>query len=231
MTLMYDEPKHEGWDAYWSPNIQGAHRVYNAMASVYRRIFICNRLAYWLRKAFHDGASLLHAGCGGGEVDSLVARRFRITGLDISTHALRLYERHNPYAVGTIHADLLRLDLGGALFDGAYNLGVLEHFEPKDIVRILQNMMRVVRPKGRLVIFWPLANAPSVKLLGAWHRLLNRGARENVRLHPPEVSLIQSKSQVEKLIEDAGLKLASYSVSPSDLFIQAVLVVSRPEGF
>ncbi|NCW28162.1 MAG: class I SAM-dependent methyltransferase [Verrucomicrobia bacterium] len=160
-----------------------------------------------------------------------MARRFRITGLDISTNALRLYERHNPDAVGTIHADLLRLDLGGALFDGAYNLGVLEHFEPKDIVRILQNMMRVVRPRGRLVIFWPLANAPSVKLLGAWHRLLNRGARENVRLHPPEVSLIQSKSQVEKLIEDAGLKLASYSVSPSDLFIQAVLVVSRPEGF
>jgi SAM-dependent methyltransferase len=219
------EPKHEGWDAYWSPDVQGAHRLYSVLASFYRRIFICGRLAHWLRKSFNDGASLLHAGCGGGEVDALVSKRYRITGLDISPNALRLYERHNPHAVGTIHADLLRLDLGGVLYDGAYNLGVLEHFERADIVLILQNMMKAVRPDGKLVIFWPLANAPSVKLLGAWHRALNRGSRGAIQLHPRELTLIQCRAQVEGIVEAAGFKLYSYEVTPRDLFIQAVVVI------
>ncbi len=225
MTDTPTEPKHEGWDAYWSPDVQGAHRLYSVVASIYRRIFICSRLEHWLRKSFDDGANLLHAGCGGGEVDTLVSKRYRITGLDISLNALRLYERHNPRAAGTIHADLLSLDLGHVPYDGAYNLGVLEHFEPDDIVRILRNMMKVVRPEGKLVIFWPLANALSVKLLGAWHRALNRGSREEIRLHPPEVSLIRSRSEVEKIVEAAGFKLHAYEVTPRDLFIQAAIVV------
>ncbi len=225
MNLQKTEPKHEGWDAYWSPDVQGAHRLYSALASIYRRTLICGRLARWLRKSFNDGASLLHAGCGGGEVDALVSKRYRITGLDVSPNALRLYERHNPHAVGTIHADLLQLDLGGVLYDGAYNLGVLEHFEREDIVLILQNMMKVVRPDGKLVIFWPLAKAPSVKLLGAWHRALNRGSREVVRLHPPEVTLIQSRSEVEKIVGAAGLKVLAYEVTPRDLYVQAAIVI------
>jgi hypothetical protein len=96
------------------------------------------------------------------------------------------------------------------------------------IVRIFENMMSVVRPDGKLVIFWPFANAPSVKLLRAWHRLLNRDAKSNVQLHPPEISLIRSKQQIEAIVQQAGLVLEKYDVSFADLFIQAVLVVRRP---
>ena len=228
MSLQKPEPKHEGWDAYWSPDAQGAHRLYSVLASVYRRIFICGRLAYWLGRNFAPGSSLLHAGCGGGEVDVLISKRYRITALDISPNALQLYKRHNPEVVDTVHADLLELDLGYKVFDGAYNLGVMEHFPEAEIVRIFENMMSVVRPNGKLVIFWPFANAPSVKLLRAWHRLLNRDAKSNVQLHPPEISLIRSKQQIEAIVQQAGLVLDKYDVSPADLFIQAVLVVRRP---
>lgn len=222
------EPRHEGWDAYWSPDAQGAHRLYSVLASAYRRIFICGRLAYWLGRNFAPGSRLLHAGCGGGEVDALISKRYRITALDISPNALQLYKRHNPEVVDTIHADLLNLELGGKIFDGAYNLGVMEHFPEPEIVRIIQNMMSVVCSEGKLVIFWPLANALSVKLLGAWHHLLNRGVRSKTQLHPPEVSLIRSKQQVEAMMRKAGFFLEKYDVSPVDLFIQAVLVVRRP---
>lgn len=217
-------PRHEGWDAYWEKNARGSRRLYSAIASVYRRIFICTRLAYWLRRTFPAGARLLHAGCGSGEVDALVGKRFRITALDISPGALERYQGNNPHAEGFIHADLMNLpDLAGA-FDGAYHLGVLEHFVPDDIQQILVNLRTAIRPGGRMVIFWPLASAPSVKVLGAWHRLLNKGGRSSVELHPPEVSLISSRAQAEDIIQSGGWRVASYSVSISDLFIQAVIV-------
>lgn len=217
-------PRHEGWDAYWEKNARGSRRLYSAIASVYRRIFICTRLAYWLRCTFPAGVRLLHAGCGSGEVDSLVGKRFRITALDISPGALERYRRNNPHAEGFIHADLMNLpDLAGK-FDGAYHLGVLEHFVPDDIRKILVNLRTAIRPGGRMVIFWPLASAPSVKVLGAWHRLLNASGRHAVELHPPEVSLIRSRAEVEDIIQSGGWRVASYSVSISDLFIQAVIV-------
>ncbi len=217
-------PKHEGWDAYWATDARGSHRLYALLASVYRRIFICTRLAWWLKKTFPKDARLLHAGCGSGEVDVLVAGHFRITGLDISPGALDRYRRNNPYAEGTIHADLMNLrDVPGD-YDGVYSLGVLEHFTPHEIGMILDNMRLVLRPGGKMVAFWPLASAPSVKLLGLWHRLLNKRGERMVELHPPEITLIRSRAQVEQIIQDAGWRLVSYSVSPSDLFIQAVII-------
>lgn len=218
-------PRHEGWDAYWEKNARGSRRLYSVIASVYRRVFICTRLAYWLRRTFPAGAKLLHAGCGSGEVDAFVGRRFGITALDISPGALDRYRSSNPHAEGFIHADLMNLpDVLAGSFDGAYHLGVLEHFEPDDIRRILVNLRTAVRAGGKMVIFWPLAAAPSVKVLGLWHRLLNKGGRNSVELHPPEVSLIRSRAEAERIIQSGGWQVASYSVSVSDLFIQAVIV-------
>lgn len=218
------EPRHAGWDNYWAKDLRGARRVYSTVASIYRRIFICTRLAYWLRRTFPANTRLLHVGCGSGEVDALVAHRYRITGLDISPAALERYRSNNPKAEGVIHADLMSLKQLPATYDGAYHLGVLEHFTPNEIARILTNLRAVVRPGGKMVVFWPLASAPSVKVLGAWHRLINQGAKDAVELHPPEVSLIRSRQEADQLIRSGGWEVRSYSVSPADLFIQAVLV-------
>jgi SAM-dependent methyltransferase len=217
-------PKHDGWDSYWATDVHGSHRAYAVLASIYRRVFICTRLAWWLKKTFPRGARLLHAGCGSGEVDSLVREHFRITGLDISPGALKRYRSNNPDAEQTIHADLMNLRDVPGNYDGVYSLGVLEHFTPDEIRLILDNMRLVLRPGGKMVAFWPLASAPSVKALGLWHRLLNKRGERAIELHPPEITLIRSRSQVEEIICSAGWQLTSYSVSPSDLFIQAVLV-------
>ena len=217
-------PKHEGWDAYWATDARGSHRLYAFLASIYRRIFICTRLAWWLKRTFPKDARLLHAGCGSGEVDALVGSYFRITGLDISPGALERYRRNNPHAAGTVHADLMNLREIPGGYDGVYSLGVLEHFTPDEIRLILDNMRLVLRPGGKMIAFWPLASAPSVKVLGLWHRFLNKRGRQEVELHPPEITLIRSRAQVEEIIRSAGWRLVSYSVSPSDLFIQAVVV-------
>ena len=219
-----EPPRHDGWDAYWATDARGSHRLYASLASIYRRIFICPRLAYWLRRTFPRGSRLLHAGCGSGEVDSLISSHFRITGLDISPRALDRYRRNNPHAAGVVHADLMNLGGIPGGYDGVYSLGVLEHFTPQEIGVILDNVRLVLRPGGKMIAFWPLASAPRVKVLGLWHRLLNRSGDGGVELHPPEITLIRSQAQVGEIIRDSGWKMISYAVSPCDLFIQAVLV-------
>jgi SAM-dependent methyltransferase len=222
-------PSHAGWDAYWSAAPGGSLRLYSAIAGLYRRVFIRPRLEFWMRRSFRPGAELLHAGCGGGEVDANLGSRFRITALDISSKALDLYKKNNPAARAILHADLLEAPLPAAAFDGAYNLGVMEHFHTDEIVRILSRLHRTVRPGGRLLVFWPLATAPSVKVLRWWHRFLEFRQTHPVRLHPPEHTLLESKEQAARILDRAGWELERFSVSPADLFIQAVLVCARKE--
>ena len=224
-------PHHSGWDAYWDNSPRGARRLYAVIASVYRRIFICPRLAWWLSRAYPERSPLLHAGCGSGEVDTLINKRYQITGLDISEKALDRYRKNNPHAAATLHADLMQMSRIGRHYDGVYSLGVLEHFTPEDIRHILNGMKTVMRPGGRMIAFWPLADAISVKILGLCHRALNRRGRPVVELHPPELTLLRSREHAEELIQSAGWRLLSYSVSPFDLYIQAVLVCEpQPEG-
>ena len=62
----------------------------------------------------------------------------------------------------------------GREYGGVYNLGVMEHFEQTQIQDILSEIRRVLKPGGKLLIFWPHALATSVFVLNASHWLLNR---------------------------------------------------------
>lgn len=220
---------HDGWDAYWSQRPRGVRRAYALVASFYRRHFIRPRLERWIHRCFPPGAVLLHAGCGSGEVDARLGGTHRITGLDISPEALARYRHNNPLAADTLHADLLRTPLPSAAYDGAYNLGVLEHFHPPAITTLLRRLHTVVRPGGSLVLFWPLANAPSVRFLRWCHRLLAQKGREPMELHPPEHTLLRSEDHARTLLAGSGWSLTHFDISPADLFIQAVLVCRREE--
>jgi hypothetical protein len=58
--------------------------------------------------------------------------------------------------------------------------------------------------------------------------MLNRCAKSAVELHPPEINLIRSKSEIEEKITAAGLKMINYNITPFDLMIQAVIVIYVP---
>ena len=137
----------------------------------------------------------------------------RITAVDISLPALESYRRNNPDAEAVRHGDILHLDdVAGGSFDGAYNLGVVEHFTQDQIVQILREMGRTVKPGGKVVIFWPHRRATSVFVLKMIHRLLDFFRRQGVpqvRLHPPEISLLKSRDQAREVVESAGFNLVN----------------------
>jgi len=216
------DPQH--WDSYWSSKSDTSGWLYDLVAGIYRRGVIMPYLERFVRRNFPAGAALLHAGCGSGQVDVPLHGHVRITAVDISPAALRLYARHNPVAAHIEQADIFRLPFMDASFDGVYNLGVMEHFTNEEITRILAELRRVLRPGGKSVLFWPRTSAPSVWVLRVAHWFLARIVRRAAPLHPPEVSLLRGRADAEEHLRRGGFKLVNYHYGPGDLFIQAVLV-------
>jgi dolichol-phosphate mannosyltransferase len=220
----------QGWDEYWQRKTETNRIVYDLIASLYRRCVIRRRLNQTIGRHFRPGSSLLHAGCGGGQVDEDIQKTMSLTAVDISVPALQLYRRNNPRAVGVKHASILDLPFAPGSFDGVYNLGVMEHFTDQEIHKILCEFHRVLKPGGRVVVFWPYARASSVYVLRAAHWLLNDVLGKNVHLHAPEISLLKSRGQAAALTARAGFELVEYCFGPQDFFVQAILVARKPDG-
>ena len=218
----------QGWDSYWTRGQEKSRRIYSVIASIYRRLAIRRSLNHFMRKHFAPGDRLLHAGCGSGQVDRELSQEMKITAVDISLPALESYRRNNPHAEAIRHGDILHLEgVAGGTFDGAYNLGVVEHFTQDQIVQILREMGRTVKPGGKVVIFWPHRRATSVFVLKLIHRVLDlfhRKDGEVVRLHPAEISLLESRAQAQAVVERAGFNLVEYYFGMRDLLVQAVVV-------
>jgi dolichol-phosphate mannosyltransferase len=217
----------QNWNEYWDKKEQKTAAAYDVIATLYRNAIIKRRLEQTIEREFTEGARLLHAGCGSGQVDVNLHRHADIVAVDISTSALRTYLRENPNAE-VRHASIFNLPFDEASFDGAYNLGVVEHFTHEELGRAFGEIRRVLKPGGKVVVFWPHAYATSVKVLGLAHWMLNDVLDKNVRLHPPEPSLVHSKREASNLLASGGLELVSYDFGPKDFFVQAVVVARRP---
>lgn len=217
----------QGWNQYWEKHKQPISTAYSVIAEFYRVLVMKPQLERAILRTFSEGSHLLHAGCGSGQVDTALQSRVKITAIDISPSALRVYQRNNPTAYAVKHADILDLPFPPESFDGIYNLGVLEHFTLEEIQTILGQFYRVLKPGGKLVIFWPHERATSVAVLKAAHWLLNDVAKKPIEFHPPHISLLTSRQWVEPLIHDAGFRVTDYSFGPGDLFVQAIVVATK----
>ena len=214
----------QNWDGYWGE--QQVSSLYHVIASLYRQLVIKRHLDRVILAHFPPGSELLHAGCGSGQVDAHLQREMRLTAIDISPAALSRYVHNNPRVANVRHGSILELPFAGETFDGVYNLGVLEHFHPPELQRILQECRRVLRPRGKLVLFWPHRRATSVLVLKIVMRLV-RLVRDTAAVHPPEVSLLSGRREAEARLAAAGFRLVEYSFGPRDFWVQAVVVGER----
>ena len=99
-----------------------------------------------------SGRPLLDAGCGGGHFSAAARRRgARVTSLDVGVHLLAQVARRceSRGIVGSV----LDLPFADGSFDVVLSTEVVEH--TTDPVRGLREIVRVVRPGGRVVITTP----------------------------------------------------------------------------
>jgi 2-polyprenyl-3-methyl-5-hydroxy-6-metoxy-1,4-benzoquinol methylase len=116
--------------------------------TVYRNAVIKRRLEATLKREFHQGARLLHAGCGSGQVDEGLHTHARITAIDISPSALGAVPPAQPGGRGGQARQHLQPPLPEGSFDGAYNLGVVEHFDHEALTRAFTEVRRVLKRRA-----------------------------------------------------------------------------------
>jgi len=214
------------WDTYWSIKAP-SQRAYGVIAGFYRKWIIKRTLNYYIRTMFPTGAALLHAGCGSGEVDTDLSDEMCLTAIDFSNEAAITYTTCHPISRRLLLADVLRLPFATESFDGIFNLGVMEHFTEEEIVSTLTEMRRVLKPGGRVVLFWPPVWGLSVIVLYSIHQIFRVVFRKHLNLHPAELNLIRSRKQCEKWLKDAGLTLELFRFGIRDLFTHQIVVARK----
>lgn len=220
----------QNWDEYWRREKTIIGFLYDATASFYRRFIIKPNLRRFLKNHFNPGSKLLHAGCGGGQVDEGVTQIYSITALDISPCALHQYrQNHKSEDVTVMQGTIFSTELPAESFDGIYNLGVMEHFSIEEISAILSEFHRLLKPGGKAVLFWPPEYGSSVIFMKCIHLVIfNIMGRS--KLHPDEPSRIKSAKSIRSLATDSGFEMTGYYFGIRDLFTYAVVVLRKPES-
>lgn len=214
------------WDKYWAKDQKAYNYIYDSIAVFYRKYIIRPYLRQYFNKYFTKDSVILHAGCGGGQVEEGFDESITIIGMDISRNALTLYHSYHDRS-SLILGDITSIGIKSGTIDGIYNLGVMEHFNEDQIHAILREFHRVLKKNGVIVVFWPPKFGLTVIVLTAGHFLLNSVLRKNVQLHPPEPSLIKSKTHIEQIVKKAGFNLKETNFGLADAFTYMVVVMER----
>jgi SAM-dependent methyltransferase len=216
------------WDEYWAKAPKTHNRVYDRIAVFYRKHIIRPYLKRYFSRYFPGKQVILHAGCGSGQVEEGIIDPGSVIGLDISPNALSLYRISHP-ASDLMLGDIMATGFRDESFDGIYNLGVMEHFSEEEIHRILIEFRRILKKEGTIILFWPPRYGATVIFLSGVHFFYNSVLGKNVRLHPPEPSLVRSGRYAEDLANKAGFRMSTYDFGIGDLFTYAVVVLKKAD--
>lgn len=105
-----------------------------------------------IEPTLEKGSKILEAGCGTGQTLSPLSGEHETYGLDISGAALHLAQNHCKFPV---LGSIFHLPFCDNTFDLVYNSGVIEHFRDPENIRAIQEMARVTKPSGRVIIIVP----------------------------------------------------------------------------
>ncbi len=217
--------REKDWNEYWNKQNEKNSSLYGFIAQFYRKLLIKRSLNYFIIKNFKKNSKLLHAGCGSGQVDKDISKIMNLTALDFSYSALKIYLKENKNKL--VLGDIFSLPLKNNSYDGVYNLGVLEHFQEKEIHDLLKEINRVLKKNGKVVIFWPPVFGLSVIVLRVLQFFLKQILKREIKLHPDEVSLLKSRTHAEKIFKKAGFNMDKFYFGFKDFFTQAVIVGTK----
>ncbi|HKH23797.1 MAG TPA: class I SAM-dependent methyltransferase [Solirubrobacterales bacterium] len=97
--------------------------------------------------------AFLDVGCGPGETDRFLEGRVRsLTGIDVAVEMLEAARRRNPWAAYREYEAGEPFPCGDAYFDVCFAICVLHHAPEEQRPAMVQEMTRVCRPGGLVVL-------------------------------------------------------------------------------
>jgi len=131
-------------------------RGYDAIALRYAEWAgrIDSQLMEWVRDLdarLDDGADVLELGCGRGvPATRELARRHRVTGVDISAVQIELARHHVPEA-SFVHSDVMELEIAPASFDAVVALFLFGHVPAEEQAGLIARIALWLRDGGHFL--------------------------------------------------------------------------------
>lgn len=156
----------------------------------------------------------LEAGAGTSETSALVdlSRHVSIS-LDISDAVLK--RSVNPQI--KLQGDLFNLPLKDASVDVIFNIGVHEHYSDERNAVILKGFLRVLKPGGRAVLFWPWYWAPLMILGRTINVVMSLLLGRKYELYPNQYWELRRFADGDRLMTQAGFVHVRHYLSIVDL--------------
>lgn len=181
--------------SYFQGEMRDGYAGYDSSERVLRREF--RRVLDALARCGCEEGHLLEIGCAYGFFLLEAQRRFEVTGVELSPHAVDVCRsRGLPVHCGSVEDGFLQ---HRAPFEAAVMLDVIEHLEDPD--RALHAVREVLRPGGLLVI-----------TTGDWASLVSRVTRSAWRLMtPPQHLFFFSKQTLAQMLGRLGFEVVESS--------------------
>ena len=105
----------------------------------------------WLQSRLDDGASVLDIGCGAGvPITQSLAKRFAVTGVDVSSEMIRLARANVPRA-SFVQSDVTSVEFDDSTFDAVVAFFSLFHIPREDHPCLFSRIRDWLKPGGHLM--------------------------------------------------------------------------------
>jgi len=213
----------KNWEKHWNKLDES---FVGKFFSFYRKNIIANAVAYYLDKYFPHKGTFVECGSGSSQTTIKLNKRNRkIIALDLSPAALKLAKEVKQIDE-CIVGDIFKLPFKDSSIDGIWNLGVMEHFEEKDIAKILSEFSRVLKEDSYAILFWPPKLGP-VNLTLTSLESIAKVFGKNLDFFPDEISLLSKKIDLKKLAFEADFSKVEVKRSLRDLFTHAIVIFKK----
>ena len=191
----------EVWDEYW--NKGESVSFFNKAVSFYRKVVIATQVCIYVDQYFPKRGIFLEMGSGTSETSVKIPTQNRILGaVDFSFYVL-LKAKNISKMDYYIQMDILELSLKEESIDGIWNVGVMEHFTPDELIQILKEFYRVLRTGSYCILFWPWVLAPSHLIFNSYERIFRKMGIYK-RMFPEAPSMFKKREFVEEILRKVG---------------------------
>lgn len=226
MRYCGEDTLNNDWDTFWTKS-ENSKNFWERFLRFYRVVIVGRTLNFYIQKNFASQGLFLEAGSGRSETTLCTEKKQRrFIAIDLSFVVLK-QTKENPKLDACLNADIFCLPFKDNSFDGIWNVGVMEHFYPSDIDRLLAEFHRVLKPGGKLVLFWPMAYAPYEIFINAAEFVMNRILKRRFQFYPDEVSRLKSRRQGREFLSRNGYEDTRAFFNYRDFFSFGVVVGTK----
>lgn len=205
------------WESHWKK--QKGNSALDNFARFVRKNIFSRSVASAFDKFFPKQGVFAELGSGTSETSFRIDKNERnLIAVDFAFSPL-LRAKEVPQIDDCVVADIHSLPFKDDSLDGVWNLGVMEHFKEDEVVLILKEFCRVLKPGSCTLLWWPPVFSSDMVIRWPLEKI-------GIRFFPDEPGRV-SRRKAKELCLKAGFSKCKVLFPANNLFIQLLVVAEK----